>query len=72
MVEIFKTNITDISKGNIIIRKLLRRFPSYRINFDLDDCDNILRIESYNGIIDIESIIEIVKQESVEIDLITG
>lgn len=35
-----------------IIFFLQQTFSHYRINFDLDDCDNILRIESQQGSID--------------------
>jgi hypothetical protein len=32
----------------MIIQKLLRYFPGNKINFDLEDCDRILRIEGKN------------------------
>lgn len=46
MVEIFKTNIRRkvISEG--IISILRENFPNYRINFDLEDRDKILRVEA--------------------------
>ena len=46
MVEVFKTNVQEVDDANKIIQKLLEHFPNYKINFDLDDCDKILRIES--------------------------
>jgi hypothetical protein len=46
MVEIFKTNIEDNSIAENLIRDLNSHFPHSKINFDLDDCDKILRIES--------------------------
>lgn len=70
-VEIFKTDVEDSSTGNMIVNALTKYFPSYIINFDLDDCDRILRVESKNGNIEINSIIKIVKLHSTEIDLIT-
>jgi len=45
MVEVFKTNISDKNTAVKIIADLSGIFPGGRINFDLDDCDNILRIE---------------------------
>jgi len=45
-VEIFKTDITQSSIANDVIISLLQIWPECRINFDLHDCDNILRIES--------------------------
>lgn len=45
MVEVFKTNVQEVARANQIVEQLLERFPSYRVNFDLEDCDKILRIE---------------------------
>ena len=45
MVEIFKTNVRSIRKAKLIIQKLAEEFPSHKINFDLDDCDKILRLQ---------------------------
>ncbi|HJY64616.1 MAG TPA: hypothetical protein VJ455_10705 [Ignavibacteria bacterium] len=46
MVEVFKTNIQDKEIANNLLADLQCVFPNCKINFDLDDCDNILRIES--------------------------
>lgn len=48
MVEVFKTNIADNLTAHMITRELSHHYPNGRINFDLDDCDNILRVESEN------------------------
>ena len=45
MVEVFKTNITQKGDANKIVQHLKEYLPAAKINFDLDDCDNILRIE---------------------------
>lgn len=45
-IEVFKTNITHPSVANDVIESLIKILPECRINFDLHDCDNILRIES--------------------------
>lgn len=46
MVEVFKTNIEREHTAAKIKLELLELFPGCKINFDLDDCDRILRIES--------------------------
>ena len=46
MVEVFKTNIQDKRAANNVLDDLRVCFPKSKINFDLEDCDNILRIES--------------------------
>ena len=45
MVEIFKTNVEINTDANAIVSILQRQFPDCKINFDLEDCDRILRIE---------------------------
>jgi len=44
-VEIFKTNIQDLELAEGVRRELLLQFPHTLVNFDLEDCDRILRIE---------------------------
>jgi hypothetical protein len=46
MVEVFKTNIDNQELAIQLRNELLELFPGTRINFDLQDCDRILRIES--------------------------
>ncbi len=45
MVEVFKTNVRSIREAKLIIQKLAEEFPEHKINFDLSDCDKILRIQ---------------------------
>ncbi len=45
MVEVFKTNVNNNKVAKSILSLLKREFPNYKINFDLEDCDKILRIE---------------------------
>ncbi len=48
MVEVFKTNVEDRPRAEKITAMLSRHFPGCKINFDLDDCDRILRMEGRN------------------------
>lgn len=48
MIEVFKTNVETTSDANNIVQMLLQHFPGSRINFDLQDCDKILRVEGSN------------------------
>ncbi len=57
MVEIFKTDIRSHKQSERIRRRLEHRFPDYRINFDLEDRDNILRVENVK--IEVAQIIEV-------------
>jgi hypothetical protein len=44
MIEVFKTNVQEVEQSKMIVAKLLEHFPNSNINFDLEDCDKILRI----------------------------
>ncbi len=46
MIEIFKTNVQNEFDSNYIIAIIKRQYPNYKINFDLEDCDKILRVEA--------------------------
>ena len=48
MVEVFKTNVLDVARSNLLVERLLFPFPDNKINFDLQDCDKILRVEGEN------------------------
>jgi hypothetical protein len=68
MVEIFKTNITKDCVAENVLQELLKYFPDSIINFDLEDCDKILRVE--NGLILPETIIKIVHEKGFECDIL--
>ena len=44
MIEIFKTNVQNKSQAKQIINLLKNIFSEATINFDLNDCDKILRV----------------------------
>ena len=46
MILVFKTTVTTSAKINILKPHLDGLLPSARWNFDLMDCDNILRVNS--------------------------
>lgn len=46
MVEVFKTNVICPDNASRIVAALSEHLPHAKINFDLHDIDNILRIEA--------------------------
>ena len=48
MVEVFKTNVHKRSQSKQLLCALSETFPSFKINFDLSDCDKVLRVEGEN------------------------
>lgn len=50
MVEVFKTDVQEPEQAEQLIHLLRQHFPGSKINFDLDDCDKVLRMEGSNFI----------------------
>lgn len=48
MVEVFKTNVQKKTEVKKLLFTLMEVFPTYLMNFDLSDCDKILRIQGDN------------------------
>jgi hypothetical protein len=48
VVEVFKTNVKYTAQAEKMVAALKQHFTGARINFDLDDCDKILRVEGEN------------------------
>lgn len=48
MVEVFKTNVQKKAQSKMLLSILSEAFPSFKINFDLSDCDRVLRVEGDN------------------------
>jgi hypothetical protein len=61
MIEVFKTNVQEFSEAQKLVALLLRHFPNSKINFDLDDCDKVLRVEGNN--LRIEKVMTLVMQK---------
>lgn len=63
MVEVFKTNVIDAGAAQKIINQIHESFTHYQANFDLDDCDKILRIKCLDMAISPAGIIGIVEAD---------
>ena len=46
MIEIFRTSVNSQEQAASVLRLLKGQWPEYSANFDLEDCDRKLRIES--------------------------
>jgi hypothetical protein len=68
MVEVFKTNITNKANSKRILSILKDVFPFLKINFDLSDCDKILRVEG--EIIEVQKVIMILKNNGFKCEVL--
>jgi hypothetical protein len=59
-IEVFKTNVNEAGHAKMLIDLIHHRFPCYRANFDLHDCDRILRVVSSLPDIDADIVISLV------------
>jgi hypothetical protein len=58
-VEVFKTNVTDNADATRLLSCIHARFPEYKTNFALDDCDRILRVQCNTGFVHTQAIIRL-------------
>jgi hypothetical protein len=61
MVEVFKTDVNQAEHAQILLHEISQRFTQYEVNFDLEDCDRILRVKSNSGIVDASALIDLLK-----------
>jgi hypothetical protein len=55
-----------------LIQEIHKNFAEYKANFDLDDCDRILRVVSLGSEIDAGSIITLFKNEGYLAEVLPG
>ena len=68
MVEVFKTNVQKKTQSKMLLCILSEAFPSFKINFDLSDCDKVLRVEGDN--IEALRILILVKEYGVKCEIL--
>lgn len=61
MVEVFKTDVKDRGQAVMLVDQIHQFFREYKANFDLDDCDNILRVECASDFINNDFLINLFK-----------
>ena len=68
MVEVYKTNVRHKRQARRLLDVLSKQFPMFSINFDLEDCDKILRVEGKN--IPQEKIAELVTENGYQCNVL--
>jgi len=59
MVEVFKTNVSDRTQAMVLLHHIHKNNIHYKANFDLEDCDRILRVKSLQMGVDAHAIISL-------------
>ena len=70
MVEVFKTNVQHRDQAEMLIEQIHQIFVDYKANFDLDDCDRILRVESAGKLVHSSPVIELLKYYGFEAEVL--
>ena len=71
MVEVFKTNVNDRRHADRLIDQIHIAFSDYKANFDLEDCDRILRVKSASGSIQPSLLIGLLKHLGFHAEVLT-
>ncbi len=48
-IKVYKTDVQTHTIARYLTQSIYQEFPHSDVSFDLEDCDNVLRIESLNG-----------------------
>jgi hypothetical protein len=70
MIEVFKTDVDDMIRAGRLVDQIQKIFTGYQVNFDLEDCDRILRVKSPAGSIRTDSLIDLLKEWGVKADVL--
>lgn len=71
MVEVFRTNVQDADHARMLVHHIQVSFGHYEVNFDLEDCDKILRVKCNGGGIDPENVIELLNDFGFTAEVLT-
>lgn len=70
MVEVYKTSVQDHIQAKVVKLLLLAHNPSLEINFDLEDCDKILRIKNIEDAVDISSVLQVLNETGIYVEVL--
>jgi hypothetical protein len=62
MVEVFKTNVQHPDHAKMLIDEIHATFRNYTANFDLEDCDRILRVKCSRNFVEAFALLELLKK----------
>lgn len=68
MIEVLRTNVQSEITARYLVGIIQSQYPDQRVNFDLNDCDRILRIQS--ACPRLEAIIHLLNKEGFQAELL--
>ena len=68
-VEVFKTDVANTEHANGLKNLIEISFVNCRVNFDLDDCDRILRIV-HDGILQRDQLLELLRSNGCKAEIL--
>ncbi len=69
MIEVFKTNVNKPAQAEQLVQLIQQTFVGYNANFDLEDCDRILRIKS-RTVINSDEVIRLLSRMDISVSVL--
>ncbi|HET9487079.1 MAG TPA: hypothetical protein VFO54_06580 [Chryseosolibacter sp.] len=69
-VEVFKTNVKDADQARMLVEQIHATFGNYQANFDLEDCDRILRVVCRDGLIQTALLMSMVRNSGFHAEIL--
>ncbi len=70
MIEVFRTNVSDKEQADRLADQIEDALCHCCVNFDLEDCDRILRVKGIRGESDICQVIGLVKSFGYHVEIL--
>ncbi|MEO7961735.1 MAG: hypothetical protein ABIR19_09315 [Ginsengibacter sp.] len=71
MVEVFKTNVSSHAEASMLISEIHRIFTDHIANFDLEDCDRILRVQFPQETNEVSPLMELIRDFGFHAEILT-
>lgn len=69
MIEVFKTNVNTRAHARQLVQVIQQTFEGYSANFDLEDCDRILRIKSHT-VVNSDEVIRLLNRMDITVSVL--
>lgn len=69
-VEVFKTNVQTDEEATRLTNNIHQNFAGCQVNFDLDDCDRILRFQSSTELIPTNELIQFMRAAGFQAEIL--